>query len=72
MSNPTIEDIKKLHGKDINKLSSRETITLNFFLLQGGKFGVTLDVSPVIPENELDRARFMKLSFGKRSMNLRG
>ncbi len=66
MSDPTIEDVKKLHGKDVTQLSPIETSTLNFFHFQGGRFGVTLDISPLIPGDELDRARFMKLSFAER------
>lgn len=63
----TIDDIKKLNGKDVDKLSAEEGSIFNFFVLQGGRFGVTLDTSPVIPENELDRARFMKLSLAERN-----
>jgi hypothetical protein len=66
VSVPTIKDIQKLHGKFVDQLTSRETSTLNFCLLQGGKLGVTLDISPAIPEAELDRARFMKLSLEER------
>ncbi len=63
----TIEDIKKLNGKDLGKLSAEENSIFTFFVLQGERFGVMLDASPVIPENELERARFMKLSLAERN-----
>lgn len=62
-----VKEIKKLNGKDAGKLSAEETSIFNFFVLQGRRFGVTLDASPVIPENEFDRARFMKLSLADRN-----
>ena len=67
MSEPSISDIEKLNGKDFKLLTESEKKIYYFFVLQGARFNVMVDSTLAIPENELERARFMKLSFSERN-----
>jgi glycerophosphoryl diester phosphodiesterase len=56
VNTPTVDEVNQLNGKDFAMLNEREKVVCEYFLHQGRKFGVSLNVKSEAPQEQLAKA----------------